>query len=180
MQQSINRTAIIIIIATSIFFDQISKIIARNNLQGTGRDSFLGDTFRLEYTVNTGAFLSMGSNLDGWARILLLQGLPLVMIFALAIYVMVDKQMLTWQRYGFALIVGGGVSNLFDRIMYGGVVDFMNMGIGSLRTGIFNFADVFIMIGMGVILWTQFKYGKKDVEDKEKQEDDTPKEEIES
>ncbi len=160
MQQPINRIAITIIIIVSIAFDQISKVIARDQLQGAGRDSYLADTFRLEYTENTGAFLSMGANLDGWARVLLLQGLPLIMILALAVYVMIDKQLVSGQRYGFALIVGGGVSNLFDRIMYGGVVDFMNMGIGNLRTGIFNFADVFIMVGMGLILWSQFKYGK--------------------
>ena len=161
MQHPINRIAISILIVISIVFDQVTKLIARDHLQGAGRDSYLSDTFRLEYTENTGAFLSLGADLDGWARILLLQGLPMVMILALAIYVMVDKQLLPGQRYGFGLIVGGGVSNLFDRIMYGGVVDFMNMGIGDLRTGIFNFADVFIMIGMGLILWTQFRYREK-------------------
>jgi signal peptidase II len=50
------------------------------------------------------------------------------------------------------LIVGGGVSNLIDRLRYGGyVVDFLNVGIGSLRTGIFNVADMAIMAG--VIIW---------------------------
>ena len=162
MQQPINRIAITILAIVSIAFDQFTKVWARNSLQGAGRDSYLGDTFRLEYTENTGAFLSLGSGLDGWGRILLLQGLPLIMILALAVYVMVDKQLLPGQRYGFAMIVGGGISNLFDRIMYGGVVDFMNMGVGDLRTGIFNFADVFIMVGMGLILWTQFRAGNKE------------------
>jgi signal peptidase II len=51
-----------------------------------------------------------------------------------------------------ALIVGGGVSNLIDRLRYGGyVVDFLNVGIGPVRTGIFNVADMAIMVG--VVMW---------------------------
>lgn len=172
MQQPIKRITITILIIVSIAFDQLTKVIAHDNLQGAGRESYLGDIFRLEYTENTGAFLSIGANLDGWTRILLLQGLPLIMILGLAVYVMIDKQLLSAQRYGFALIVGGGVSNLFDRIMYDGVVDFMNMGLGDLRTGIFNFADVFIMVGMGLILWAQFRYGKEAETGKAKTEPD--------
>jgi signal peptidase II len=47
-----------------------------------------------------------------------------------------------------SLIAGGGLSNLIDRIAYGGyVIDFLNIGLGGLRTGIFNIADVAIMVG---------------------------------
>jgi signal peptidase II len=54
---------------------------------------------------------------------------------------------------GGSLIVGGGFSNLVDRIFNRGiVVDFMNMGVGGLRTGIFNVADVAIMAGVGLLL----------------------------
>jgi len=47
-----------------------------------------------------------------------------------------------------ALLAGGGTSNLLDRLLYDGrVTDFLNVGIGSLRTGIFNLADMAIMAG---------------------------------
>jgi signal peptidase II len=61
-----------------------------------------------------------------------------------------------------ALIVGGGVSNLVDRLRYGGyVVDFLNVGIGPVRTGIFNVADMAIMVG--VVLWAfSDKFWKKE------------------
>src|SRR6185437_669837 len=47
-----------------------------------------------------------------------------------------------------ALVAGGGISNLIDRLLYDGrVTDFLNVGIGSLRTGIFNLADMAILAG---------------------------------
>jgi signal peptidase II len=51
-----------------------------------------------------------------------------------------------------ALFVAGGASNLLDRILYGTVIDFMNVGIGPLRTGIFNVADMAIMLGAGILV----------------------------
>jgi signal peptidase II len=53
---------------------------------------------------------------------------------------------------GAMLFLAGGASNLLDRIMHGTVVDFMNVGVGSLRTGIFNVADVALMIGVALMI----------------------------
>jgi lipoprotein signal peptidase len=58
-----------------------------------------------------------------------------------------------WQVVGFTLLAASGVGNLIDRFLYEGrVTDFLNLGIGDLRTGIFNFADVFGMVGFVVLL----------------------------
>ena len=57
-----------------------------------------------------------------------------------------------------ACILGGGLSNLVDRCVYDGrVFDFLNMGIGRLRTGIFNVADVGIMLGVALLLLSSMK-----------------------
>jgi signal peptidase II len=49
-------------------------------------------------------------------------------------------------------VVGGGISNLVDRLLYDdGVIDFLSIGVGSFRTGIFNLADVYILVGSFVI-----------------------------
>src|SRR5205085_8022054 len=53
---------------------------------------------------------------------------------------------------GAALVVAGGASNWLDRIVAGSVVDFLNVGVGPVRTGIFNVADAAIMIGVALIL----------------------------
>jgi signal peptidase II len=65
-----------------------------------------------------------------------------------------------WPRralLGVALFVAGGASNLVDRIAYGMVIDFMNVGIGSLRTGIFNVADMAIMLGAGILVLESYR-----------------------
>ena len=57
-----------------------------------------------------------------------------------------------WLLVGTAFVVAGGVSNWVDRVVRGSVVDFMNVGVGSLRTGVFNVADVAIMVGVAALL----------------------------
>ena len=52
------------------------------------------------------------------------------------------------------VVLSGGLGNLVDRIINDGrVIDFMNIGIGSLRTGIFNVADVCITVGVVVLVF---------------------------
>jgi len=53
---------------------------------------------------------------------------------------------------GVALVFAGGASNLWDRLARGRTIDFMNVGVGPLRTGIFNVADVAILVGVALLL----------------------------
>jgi signal peptidase II len=65
-----------------------------------------------------------------------------------------------WSRLagvGLVLYVAGGLSNLVDRIAMGSVIDFLNIGIGPIRTGIFNVADAAIMVGMVLLLVDRFR-----------------------
>ena len=49
-------------------------------------------------------------------------------------------------------LIGGGIGNLYDRILHGSVTDFMHMDFYIFQTGVFNFADISIMIGIGILL----------------------------
>jgi signal peptidase II len=62
---------------------------------------------------------------------------------------------------GAALMWGGGASNLIDRAARGHVVDFLNIGVGSLRTGIFNVADVAVLLGALLIVFGDVRPGKE-------------------
>ncbi|MEO1271859.1 MAG: signal peptidase II, partial [Myxococcota bacterium] len=119
--------------------------------------SFLGDTFRLQYAENKGAMLSLGASLPEEARFWVFQvGIGLLLLVALGAALM-WRQLNGVAIVGVALMVGGGVSNLMDRILYDGVVvDFMNLGVGGLRTGIFNVADIAIMVGAALIALQAF------------------------
>ena len=117
---------------------------------------------RLEYTENPGAFLSLGAKLSDDARFWIFT----VMVSALLIGLLVFAFRMSPNTpfliiLAIALIVGGGLSNLIDRLLNDGrVVDFMQLGIGPLRTGVFNVADVAIMGGLAVMLLVVFRDGK--------------------
>ena len=151
---AMRRNSIILaIVAFSITLDQITKSMAVNTLKFAPPSIYLGDFFRLQYAENSGAMLGFGSDLPDWIRFWLLTVFVGLLLVALVSYLLFSKDMTLMHTLGLSSIAGGGISNFVDRLLNDGhVVDFMNMGIGSLRTGIFNFADVVIMIGMGIIL----------------------------
>jgi signal peptidase II len=133
--------------------DQIAKSAARYYLPGTGIHSFLSDTFRLEYAQNPGAFLSLGESLSPAVRYdSFIIGVGLF-VLGLLIWAVASSRLTRLQRVALAAIGAGGISNVIDRVRFDGVVtDFLNLGLGSLRTGIFNVADAILMLGVVVLL----------------------------
>ena len=145
-----SRFVLLIAIGATIGCDRVTKHVAATRLSGGPSQSFLADTFRLEYAENTGAFLSLGADWPLPVRTAVFGGGNALW---LALFVVAMRRgWPTRTLLGLALFVGGGVSNLLDRITHGTVIDFMNVGIGPLRTGVFNVADMAIMLGVGTVL----------------------------
>jgi signal peptidase II len=142
---------------SAVLLDRITKVWAVNSLKGEPSTSYWDDFFRLVYAENTGAFLSLGSGLDDNWRTIILSILPIIVLVYVLYFILFSKNMDTWQAIAFSLILGGGASNIFDRIMQGMVVDFMNMGLFGVRTGIFNVADMAIMAGLFMMLFAMFR-----------------------
>jgi signal peptidase II len=140
---------ILIITAIIVGLDQASKYAAWTFLQGTRGRIFLNGMFRLSYHENPGAFMSLGATLPAWLRTLIFTGLVSLFLIYLLYFLLSDKK-LSGRAVAFgSMMFAGGVGNLIDRIFYeGGVIDFLNVGIGNLRTGIFNVADMAIMAGV--------------------------------
>jgi signal peptidase II len=140
------------ILLSCVGCDQATKSVAKTYLAETGTIVLLGDTIRLQLAKNYGAFLSLGASIGEASQGMFMTVVVGLVLAALLAYLFVSKPENPVIGVAVALIVGGGVSNLIDRLRYGGyVVDFLNVGIGSLRTGIFNVADMAIMVG--VVLW---------------------------
>lgn len=158
MKRGIIRIVLVLaIVALNVGCDQATKQIAREELQYQPSRSYLGDVFRLTYVENRGAFLSLGADMSDQLRYWVLHIFPVILLVGLLFYAMLSRSLNRWQIIAMAFIIGGGISNIFDRLLYGQVTDFMNMGIGGLRTGIFNFADVSIMVGLTLMLPFAFK-----------------------
>ena len=148
---------ILLIVISVVGVDQWSKIWAVENVKNQVSTEYFNNFFKIVYAENTGAFLGSGSDLSPTVSFWVLKMIPLVILLGLFGYLLFTKSMPRMATVAFSLVVGGGISNIADRFLNNGhVVDFMNMGIGSLRTGIFNFADVFIMVGIGMLLFAQF------------------------
>jgi signal peptidase II len=145
---------IFFILLACIVCDRITKNIARQNLPQHETIRFLHDTVRLQYAENTGAFLSLGSDISEPARYIVFTLLVGIFLVCLLVYLLMSKQLTRLQVSAMSLVLSGGFSNLIDRIANEGrVFDFMNVGIGPLRTGIFNVADMSITFG---VLWFLF------------------------
>jgi signal peptidase II len=131
-----------------IVIDQVSKFVAKQYLQPGDLYSYAGDTLRLQYAENSGAFLGLGATLpDPW-RHLIFTVLVGIFLLALLVYLLRSRELASFAIVCLSLVCAGGLSNLIDRIAYEGrVVDFLNVGIGPLRTGIFNVADMAITFG---------------------------------
>ncbi len=154
-----------LVLAGTVGCDQATKQLAISQLRDEPAHTFLGGFLRLALAENPGAFLGLGGSLPRpvqfWA---LTAGVGLFLLGVL-IYLVTSRRLGRLQCAALALIVGGGGSNWFDRLVNDGrVVDFMNLGVGSLRTGIFNVADVAIMAGAGLLLLAARKADSPDVQ----------------
>lgn len=85
-----------------------------------------------------------------------------VFLAGMLVYLLASAKSSKAQIISLSLVAGGGVGNLIDRIFNEGrVIDFMNIGIGSLRTGVFNVADIAISFGVVWLCAISFTVSKK-------------------
>ena len=148
----------IIIIVFAFFLDRITKIYLIN-LQATGVDiDFYILPFLNFYLVwNTGIGFGLVS-LESNIYYHILTAIIMVVNFVL-VYFLLKTQGI--YAYLFALIIGGSLGNLFDRIYYYAVPDFIDIHIGNFHWFVFNVADIFITVGIiGLILIEIFKKEK--------------------
>jgi len=152
-------TMILLLLFVCVGCDQSTKYTARHFLEGQQTLSYMGDIFRLSYTENTGAFLSLGAGMPEKLRFAILVVLVSIFLIVFLIFIIRSKELNSLEILSSVLIIGGGLGNLIDRIINkGSVIDFMNIGLGPIRTGIFNVADLTIMAG--VLMFAAF-YKKK-------------------
>lgn len=149
-------------IVGGVVLDQISKVIARAILvPGEGSD-YLGGLFRVQLVQNHGAFLGLGGKMPELARQALLIGGVGLFVVGLLWYVFFSKTANNATRIASAWVAAGGIGNLIDRILFqGGVTDFWNVGIGGLRTGIFNVADMYITFAVIYMVLDSFRKPKE-------------------
>jgi signal peptidase II len=134
--------------------DQASKAIVRASIPVGETYTYLGGAFRIDHAENPGAFLSLGASLPGSVRELVFTMGVSAMVVVLQLWAIFAWRVTTGRRLCVSAIAAGGTGNLLDRLLHHGTVtDFLYLGVGPLHTGIFNVADVILMLGLvGLLL----------------------------
>jgi len=155
------RIVLLLAVVGTIGCDRVTKHVAATTLANAPDRSYLADTVRIGYVENQGGFLSVGADLAPAMRAAVFTvatGAMLLVVIGVAI----RRRLSGWPALGLALFVAGGMSNWIDRITQGRVVDFLNVGVGTVRTGVFNVADVAIMVGAVAFAWGELSRRSSD------------------
>jgi signal peptidase II len=138
----------------SISCDHAAKIAAVSVLETRPLIEMAGGVVRFELAYNPGAFLSLGAGLPVALRTALFGWVVPLLVVVASIYFLRDRSLGVLALAALGLLAGGGLANGIDRMLNDGyVTDFVSLGVGGLRTGIFNVADVAVIAGVVGMLW---------------------------
>jgi signal peptidase II len=144
--------------------DQSTKFLAKKYLDPSNYIQVIDNYFVLHYAENKGGFLSLFSTLPQIVRVIILSIAPSIFLVLITFYVFRNKNMNLLYLLALCSIIGGGLSNIADRFNNDYVIDFMNIGIGNIRSGVFNFADLSIMFGSFLVLLMALRNRRNDKE----------------
>jgi signal peptidase II len=150
------------LIVSFIGCDRITKNMAKEHLENRAPVSYLHGTIRLSYAENSGAGMSVGELWPPRVKLLVLKVIPTVTLLVVLIYTIWNSQKIrSMPMFAISLIISGGIGNLIDRVFYhNNVIDFLNIGVQNIQTGIFNIADVCITFG-AILLAFLYMFRKK-------------------
>ncbi len=135
----------IVIMVLAVFFDQLTKYLTVLLIKPAGSIPIIEDVVHLTYVENTGAAFGMMKN-QRW----LFMVVSSIAIIALLVYLFKKKSKSRLENWAIALIVGGGIGNMIDRVVLGYVVDMIDFRL--INFAVFNVADSFVCIGAGLLM----------------------------
>lgn len=147
------KGVILILIILNIGCDQVSKHLVREKINYYEQVELINDNLILTKVENNGGFLGFGSAINPLLKKIFFLAFPALVLVALLGFILARTRDGIFFMIGISFIIGGGIGNIFDRIVYGSVTDFLHLDLGIFKTGIFNLADVSIMFGTACILF---------------------------
>ena len=143
--------------AIMVLADQISKTVIRSTMTLYESITVIPGFFHLTYITNDG--MAFGINFP--FGIYIFSAISIILTIILFYYLWTIRYESILIRSGVAMILAGAIGNLIDRLFLGEVVDFLDFMIGDLHWYVFNFADSYVTIGMGIILYDSIVLEKK-------------------
>lgn len=160
MSRSALRSFYFLVAAVVIVLDRLTKhLVARNIELNFGSVPVIPDFFSITHVENTGAAFSLFADWPQRVRVPLLIGFSVAAMLVVAYLLWSGAKKLSWSGFALAFILGGAIGNLYDRILYGRVTDFLHVYIGLHTWPDFNLADSAIVTG-AVLLAIDLLFGK--------------------
>ena len=139
-----------------LLFDQLIKLIVMNNMKLHQEITIIPNFFSIYYIENTGAAFSILGN-----KTLLLIIVSVICLILMKEYIKKEKEMSNLSIISLGMIIGGTIGNLFDRILYKAVIDYLAFDIFKYSFPVFNLADIAITVGAALLLLSYFIDNKK-------------------
>lgn len=160
--RAVRIMVIAVVLICTAGWNQVTKHMARAELSQGGSSPSAGGFVELTLAENPGAFLSLGASLPQAARTVLTAAVGVALAF-LVVYLARSPKLSLAAFIGLALAWSGGISNLFDRVFrHGLVTDFLVLRAGPLHTGIFNLADLAIVMGLMLVVASSSATARED------------------
>jgi len=151
-----NAKILWMVVVLAMIADQVSKVLVESTM-GLGQSvAILGDFFRLTFIRNAGG--AFGIFLGGGWFYLAASAVAVAMIFFYLRSLATDQLL---PRVSLAMILGGALGNLADRLRCGVVTDFLDFGFGRVRWPVFNLADAFVTVGVLLFLFSMLQRNKE-------------------
>lgn len=135
----------IIVILLSVIVDQVSKMLVAAALPAIGSLPLIQDILHFTYVENRGAAFGMLEN-HRWIFMVL----SVLGIGAMAVWLVIEKPKSRWMQAAVALVIGGGIGNMIDRVRLGYVIDFIDCRFIDFY--VFNIADSCVCVGCALFL----------------------------
>lgn len=152
LKQPFGRILILLLISFNIGCDQLTKTVVREHVDYDEQIPVIKNHFTILKVENSGAFLSSGESLPIPVKFVFLSLLPLFILGYALYFLMVKRDLNRFLMIGISCIIGGGLGNLYDRMVFGSVTDFLHLDFVIFQTGVFNLADLSISLGTLLIL----------------------------
>ena len=143
-----------------VALDQLTKLLIRRQFELYDTSVIVPNLFSLTRIHNTGAAYGLLDNTDLPFKTALLALISVAALIGLVMFAVSLPEVHRLARMGVALVVGGAIGNLIDRVWLGYVVDFLDLYRGTWHFWAFNVADSAITIGMALIILDQMGVGR--------------------
>ncbi len=150
-ESTLYRGAYLLVSLAVLFLDQWTKGLVTRMLDVHQSRPVIADVFDLTYVRNTGAAFGLFASVDSSIKAAMLNSVAVVVFLVVSAYALRSSHRSVRLQVGLALILGGAVGNLLDRVRFGYVVDFLDFSISGHHWPAFNLADSAICIGVGLL-----------------------------